>query len=198
VCDGQQRIVDQAKAYGNAWDMGGVPGHPQVEQNSTIARIGWISAANHRGFRSLADCAQADPGRHPRRASCPNSVYYYNNAAPSTAAPAAATASNSTSVTYRSYSVELASNTGFYYYSPGLCGCYYYAPGPSPTAATSAATPNGTALAGTVANAPGTYRSFSPDLTPAANYPATNYYYSYPGTYYRSTSSGGHSWGGRR
>jgi hypothetical protein len=37
VCDGQQRIVDQAKARGNAWDTGEVPGHPRVEQNSTIA-----------------------------------------------------------------------------------------------------------------------------------------------------------------
>jgi hypothetical protein len=28
VCDVQQRIVDQAKAQGNAWDTGVVPGHP--------------------------------------------------------------------------------------------------------------------------------------------------------------------------
>ena len=28
VCGGQQRIVDQAKARGNAWDTGVVPGHP--------------------------------------------------------------------------------------------------------------------------------------------------------------------------
>ena len=28
MCDGQQRIVDQAKAQGNAWDTGVVPGHP--------------------------------------------------------------------------------------------------------------------------------------------------------------------------
>jgi hypothetical protein len=28
VCGGQQRIVDQAKAQGNAWDTGVVPGHP--------------------------------------------------------------------------------------------------------------------------------------------------------------------------
>jgi hypothetical protein len=37
VCDGQQRIVDQAKAQGNAWDTGVVPGHRQMELNSTIA-----------------------------------------------------------------------------------------------------------------------------------------------------------------
>ena len=37
VCDGQQRIVDQAKAQGNAWDTGVVPGHLRMEQNSTIA-----------------------------------------------------------------------------------------------------------------------------------------------------------------
>jgi hypothetical protein len=36
VCGGQQRIVDQAKAQGNAWDTGVVPGHPiRMEQNST-------------------------------------------------------------------------------------------------------------------------------------------------------------------
>jgi hypothetical protein len=37
VCDGQQRIVDQAKAQGNAWDTGVVPGHRKMEPNSTIA-----------------------------------------------------------------------------------------------------------------------------------------------------------------
>jgi hypothetical protein len=37
VCDGQQRIVDQAKAQGNAWDTGVVPGHRKMELNSTIA-----------------------------------------------------------------------------------------------------------------------------------------------------------------
>jgi hypothetical protein len=37
VCDGQQKIVDQAKAQGNAWDTGVVPGHRQMELNSTIA-----------------------------------------------------------------------------------------------------------------------------------------------------------------
>jgi hypothetical protein len=37
VCDGQQRIVDQAKAQGNAWDTGVVPGHRQMELNSTFA-----------------------------------------------------------------------------------------------------------------------------------------------------------------
>ena len=37
MCDGQQRIVDQAKAQGNAWDTGVVPGHPRMEQNSTRA-----------------------------------------------------------------------------------------------------------------------------------------------------------------
>lgn len=34
---GQQRIVDQAKAQGNAWDTGVVPGHRKMELNSTIA-----------------------------------------------------------------------------------------------------------------------------------------------------------------
>jgi hypothetical protein len=34
---GQQRIVDQAKAWGNAQDTGVVPGHPRMEPNSTIA-----------------------------------------------------------------------------------------------------------------------------------------------------------------
>lgn len=34
---GQQRIVDQANAWGNAWDTGVVPGHRQMELNSTIA-----------------------------------------------------------------------------------------------------------------------------------------------------------------
>lgn len=28
MCGGQQRIVDQAKAQGNAWDTGVVPGRP--------------------------------------------------------------------------------------------------------------------------------------------------------------------------
>ena len=28
MCGGQQRRVDQAKAQGNAWDTGVVPGHP--------------------------------------------------------------------------------------------------------------------------------------------------------------------------
>jgi hypothetical protein len=28
VCGGQQRKVDQAKAQGNSWDTGVVPGHP--------------------------------------------------------------------------------------------------------------------------------------------------------------------------
>ena len=37
VCGGQQRIVDQAKAQGNAWDTGVVPGHRKMELNSTIA-----------------------------------------------------------------------------------------------------------------------------------------------------------------
>lgn len=35
--DGQQRIVDQAKAQGNAWDTGVVPGHLRMEPNSTFA-----------------------------------------------------------------------------------------------------------------------------------------------------------------
>ena len=37
MCDGQQKIVDQAKAQGNAWDTGVVPGHLRMEQKSTIA-----------------------------------------------------------------------------------------------------------------------------------------------------------------
>ena len=37
MSDGQQRIVDQAKAQGNAWDTGVVPGHLRMEQNSTLA-----------------------------------------------------------------------------------------------------------------------------------------------------------------
>lgn len=37
MCDGQQRIVDQAKAQGNAWDTGVVPDHRKVELNSTTA-----------------------------------------------------------------------------------------------------------------------------------------------------------------
>jgi len=37
VRGGQQRIVDQAKAQGNAWDTGVVPGHRPMELNSTIA-----------------------------------------------------------------------------------------------------------------------------------------------------------------
>jgi hypothetical protein len=37
VYGGQQKIVDQAKAQGNAWDTGVVPGHRKMELNSTIA-----------------------------------------------------------------------------------------------------------------------------------------------------------------
>ena len=37
MCDGQQRIVDQANAQVNAWDTGVVPGHQSTELNSTIA-----------------------------------------------------------------------------------------------------------------------------------------------------------------
>jgi hypothetical protein len=37
VCGGSQKIVDQAKAQGNAWDTGVVPGHPRMELNSTLA-----------------------------------------------------------------------------------------------------------------------------------------------------------------
>ena len=37
MCGGQQKIVDQAKAQGNAWDTGVVPGHLRMEQNSTFA-----------------------------------------------------------------------------------------------------------------------------------------------------------------
>lgn len=123
-----------------------------------------------------------------------NQVYFYNNSAPSTAAPSAsvptARATNSSSVAYRSYSSDPGSNSGYYYFSPGSCACYYYAPAPSPAPATAQALPNPTA---TNANAnSGTYRSFSPDPAPTANYS-----YSYPGTYSYSSHSG-HSWGGRR
>jgi hypothetical protein len=34
---GQQKIVDQAKAQGNALDTGVVPGHHGMELNSTLA-----------------------------------------------------------------------------------------------------------------------------------------------------------------
>ena len=34
---GSQKIVDQAKAQGNAWDTGVVPGHLRMELNSTLA-----------------------------------------------------------------------------------------------------------------------------------------------------------------
>ena len=34
---GPQKIVDQAKAQGNAWDTGVVPGHLRMEPNSTLA-----------------------------------------------------------------------------------------------------------------------------------------------------------------
>jgi hypothetical protein len=38
VCVGQQRIVDQANARGNARDTGEIPGHPiRMELNSTSA-----------------------------------------------------------------------------------------------------------------------------------------------------------------
>ena len=37
MCGGQQKIVDQAKAQGNAWDTGVVPGHLRMELNSTFA-----------------------------------------------------------------------------------------------------------------------------------------------------------------
>jgi hypothetical protein len=37
VCAGSQRIVDQAKARGNARDTGVVPGRLRTEPNSTIA-----------------------------------------------------------------------------------------------------------------------------------------------------------------
>jgi hypothetical protein len=163
-----------------------------------IAMAGLVCLSMAIGVSSRAAAADPSWGRiQTADPSASKPVYFYNNAAASIAAPAAPTptASNATSVTYRSYSVDPGSNSGFYYYSPGPCGCYSYAPGPSPTAATTAATPNGTAPTATAATAPsGTYRSFSPDAAPAA----TNSYYSYPGTYYRSSSGGGHSWGGRR
>jgi hypothetical protein len=162
-----------------------------------IEMAGFVCLSVAFGVSSRAAAADPSWGRlQSADASAANPVYFYNNAA-STVPPAAPipTATNATSVTYRSYSVDSGSNSGFYYYSPGPCGCYSYAPGPSPTAATSAATPNGTAPTAAAATAPtGTYRSFSPDPAPAA----TNYSYSYPGTYYRSSSGGGHSWGGRR
>ncbi len=37
MCAGSQRIVDQAKARGNARDTGVVPGRLRTEPNSTIA-----------------------------------------------------------------------------------------------------------------------------------------------------------------
>lgn len=151
------------------------------------------------GLSSRAAAADPSWGRlQSADATASNPVYFYNNAAASTAAPTPTTASNATSVTYRSYSVDSSSNSGLYYYSPGPCGCYSYAPGPSPTAGMSAATPNGTAPTTAAAPAPtGTYRSFSPDAAAATSYPGPNYSYSYSGTYYRSTSGGGRSWGSR-
>ena len=46
MCDGQQRIVDQAKAQGNAWDTGVVPGHRRMELNSTIAEEVKVKCGN--------------------------------------------------------------------------------------------------------------------------------------------------------
>ena len=46
MCGGQQKIVDQAKAQGNAWDTGVVPGHPRMEQNSTHAEEVKTSCGN--------------------------------------------------------------------------------------------------------------------------------------------------------
>jgi len=43
---GQQKIVDQAKAQGNAWDTGVVPGHPRMEQNSTLAEEVKLNCGN--------------------------------------------------------------------------------------------------------------------------------------------------------
>jgi hypothetical protein len=126
-------------------------------------------------------------------------TYYYNNAARTSVAPAVPSvvapnpiASNSPSVTYRSYSPDPASNAGSYYYSPGCCGCYSYTPGPPPAAAAQATSPSGTIAATATAPNSGTYRSFSaePVATPS---------YAYPSGYYTYRSSGGgHSWGGRR
>jgi hypothetical protein len=48
VHGGQQRIVDQAKAQGNAWDTGVVPGHLRVEPNSTIAEEVKVSCCKQR------------------------------------------------------------------------------------------------------------------------------------------------------
>jgi hypothetical protein len=46
VCGGQQRIVDQAKARGNARDTGVVPGHLWMELNSTIAEEVEVNQCN--------------------------------------------------------------------------------------------------------------------------------------------------------
>jgi hypothetical protein len=120
-----------------------------------------------------------------------NQAYYYNNAAPTSVAPSApapsTVASNSSSVTYRSYSPDPASSAGSYYYVPGYCGCYSYVPGPPPAVAS----PPPAAVTANSASS-GTYRSFSAD--PVAS-PAYTYY---PGVYTYHPAGSGHSWGGRR
>jgi hypothetical protein len=45
------RIVDQAKAQGNAWDTGVVPGCPMTELNSTIAEEVKLSAVDEGNSR---------------------------------------------------------------------------------------------------------------------------------------------------
>ena len=96
-----------------------------------IEMAGFVCLSVAFGVSSRAAAADPSWGRlQTADASASNPVYFYSNA-PSTVAPAAPTptASNATSVTYRSYSAESGSNSGFYYYSPGPCGCYSYAPG---------------------------------------------------------------------
>ena len=46
MCGGSQKIVDQAKAQGNAWDTGVVPGCRPTELNSTIAEEVKVLATN--------------------------------------------------------------------------------------------------------------------------------------------------------
>ena len=53
MCGGQQRIVDQAKAQGNAWDTGVVPGHPHGW--SRIPRADEVKViVLHRGYERKA------------------------------------------------------------------------------------------------------------------------------------------------
>jgi hypothetical protein len=106
-------------------------------------------------------------------------------------------AANSSTITYRSYSSDNRVGAGYgsaYYYSPAPCGCYYsfpaqIAPGTAGPAAASQSAPSTPAAR----LDSGTYRSFSPDPGASARY----WYYD-PGVYRSSSSSRGHSWGGRR